>query len=561
MMKMLFLLLAGPVFACLIAARFAVAAEVTDALDTVRAIAKSHAIQLALHRIDMLRPADSAAPRWLEWQRLRMQLLAEAGVHEELLRRAAALPVQLDSAARLELYALAAQSAFALGRFAESRIHAGRALWAEGIDPVRVRLIRQLVIRSYVREGRADEAYRSMLRFQQDYRPLDRAVATLFVDALLDLGLVKEAVNWLGLLDERGATKLRLRLHTGLVSAADAIRQARAALVRDDDPRWWRIVRDGAMRQNNAATGIEAQERLLNHEAEVDVTGSVLWDSYAEFARQNANAYHLLSGDESSWLEFALRRRSEEPVVARAYMGYLARRSAVDAMRRRAQDELAAMLAASGLPRTALRVFGSWPGNASVLPVNARHVLGNLAEKLGDPGRALEYWNGAPAPIDVPLLSWDIRLSALAIRAGRADIAADAAVKLAGSKLLIEQQLQQQWLALARQLADHGQADAALTLFESVLTQIGTAQVRELLTDIAKIHESRNRPLQAADYHLRSALHAAVPDALAVESRIRAGLALARGGLRKDAREQFEWVLTHAKDPSQTAIARRELGR
>ena len=88
------------------------------------------------------------------------------------------------------------------------------------------------MIRSLVDDGQTDEAYRSMLRFQQDYRPLDAATATQFVDGLLDLKRVKEAVIWLGLLDERGATKLRLRLHTGLLSPADVATQARAGIAR-----------------------------------------------------------------------------------------------------------------------------------------------------------------------------------------------------------------------------------------------------------------------------------------------------------------------------------------
>jgi hypothetical protein len=46
----------------------------------------------------------------------------------------------------------------------------------------------------------------------------------------------------------------------------------------------------------------------------------------------------------------------------------------------------------------------------------------------------------------------------------------------------------------------------------------------------------------------------------AAEARLRAGLNLARGGLRDDARAQFEWLLKNARDPAQIAVARRELG-
>ncbi len=547
--------------ACLLAAEVAAAGNVVDGSDAVRELVRSGAIQLALRRIDALQPADSAAPGWVEWQRLRLQLLADSGGHEELLRRISAFPPQLSPALRTEFYLLAAQSALVLGRFAEARDHAGRALWADGIDQARVRAIRLLVIRSHVREGKADDAYRSMLRFQQDYRPLEKTTATFFVDGLLDLGLVKEAVNWLGLLDERSATKLRLRLHTGLIPPKEVMAQVRKLLAKDMDPQWWRVLLDAALRQQDSASVIEARERLLNHDEAADSTAPGLWESYIDFARRNANAYQLLSGDDQSWLDFALRRRSETPVVARAYLAYLARESAADAMRKRAQDELAAMFAASVLSRTALRIFSAWPGSASVLPVNARHVLGDLALKLGDHLRALDYLNGAPAPIDVSLLAWDVRLAALALRAGRGGIAADISMKLAAGKPQIGQPVLPEWIALARQLVDHGQPDAALALFEGALPQAGPAQMRELLSGIALAHESRSQPLLAADYHLRSASLATVADGAAAESRLRAGLALVRAGLREDARVQFEWLLKNSKNQAHIEAARRELGR
>jgi hypothetical protein len=71
--------------------------------------------------------------------------------------------------------------------------------------------------------------------------------------------------------------------------------------------------------------------------------------------------------------------------------------------------------------------------------------------------------------------------------------------------------------------------------------------------------ESGSQPLLAAEYHLRLALNAPQVDA-AAEARLRAGLNLARGGLRDDARAQFEWLLKNARDPAQIAVARRELG-
>ncbi|MGA0032456.1 MAG: hypothetical protein ACO3IW_10405 [Burkholderiales bacterium] len=545
--------------ASLLTVQPAVAADVPDGLEATRSLARSGALQLALQRVDMLQPADTAGPRWAEWQLLRLQLLAESGRHEELIRHAA-LPGKWTEPSRVELHALAAQSALALGRAAAARDHAARALWTDGIDAAHIRRMRLLVIRSYVQEGKADEAYRSMLRFQQDYRPLDAETATEFVHALLDLGLAGEAVNWLGLLDERGAAKLRLRLHTGLVKAPDAIAQARAALARSDEPQWWRIILDAAKRQPVVpALEIEARERLLNYKDQPAAAASVLWENYAGYARGNANLRQLLAGDEPNWLEFALQRRAAEPAVARAYLGFLVRHAQSEPVRRRAQEELAAAFEAAGLPSTALRLFAAWPGDAGRLTVSTRHILGGLAGKLDDPVRALDYWNGLPAPIDVPLLSWEVRLASLALRAGRTAMATDMARKLSDGRPAIPPSLLPEWLVLARQFSDHGLANGALVLYEAALPHAGT-QADFVLAGMAQVYESDNLPLLAADYYLRSALRAAAPDA-AAGARLRAGLALVRAGLRDDARAQFEWLLQHAKDPALLSVARRELGR
>ncbi|MBY0271126.1 MAG: hypothetical protein K2X06_14750 [Burkholderiales bacterium] len=590
------------VIALLLPAVFAAAyaAEGPAGLDITRSLAQAGAVQLALRRIDALQPQDAAAPppkgtssaTWAEWEKLRLQLLARLGRNDELLQRAGALPAAVPAGARAGLHVVAAQAALALGRPALARDYAGRALWTPGLDAAGLRELRLLVIRSYVRDAsaegtsfgappkgtsfgaRGDDAYRSMLRFEQDYRPLDAVTAGVFVDALLDLKLAREALAWLNLLEERGPAKLRLRLHTGVVTPQEAVTQARTALGRSEDPAWWRIVLEAADRQNNGALRITALEQLLETKTRAlaespDVEAAGLWQTYAEHARLAANTHHLLAGDDANWLEFALRRRAAEPAEARAYLAYLLRHAQDAKVRQNAQVQLAADFAAAKLPRTGLRLFGAWPADAGVLVAATRHTLGMLAETAGDPARALQYWQGLPVPDNMPAAVWRLRLSALALRAGRPDAAADIARALAAEQLVIPALQLPEWIALAQQLNDHGLHEAARALFERVLPHAGAAQARLVLSGIAQSHEGGGQPLQTADFYLRSALAASkeVPpgdapatDAAATKARLKAGFSLARAGLHEDAKAQFEWLLKNANDPAQIAVARRELG-
>lgn len=549
------------------------AAEAPDGIEATRSLAQAGAVRLALRRIDALQPQDAAVPGWVEWERLRLSLLSGIGRNEEVLQRTGVLPAQVPVAARAGLHAIAAHAALTLGRTAVARDHAGRALWIPGTSAAVVRDLRLLVIQSHARDKRADDAWRSMLRFEQDYRPLDSATATVFVDALLDLKMAREAVAWLNLLDERGPAKLRLRLHTGVVTPQDAITQARAALGRSEDPAWWRILLEAADRQNNGALRVTALEQLLEAKAALaespDTEAVRLWETYISHARAAANSHQLLAGDDASWLEFANRRRAVEPAEARAYLAYLVRYAHDPQVRQNAQVQLAADFAAAKLPRAGLRVFGAWPADAGALAPLTRQTLGALAETAGDPARALQYWQGLPAPDNMPATVWSLRLSALALRAGRADAAAAIVQPLAAERSVIPATQLPEWITLAQQFTDHGMHEAAQALYERVLPQADPVQSRRVLSGIARSHEARGQPLLAADFYLRSALlapkkvspdGAPATDAAATEARLLAGFSLARAGLHEDAKAQFEWLLKNASDPAQIAIARRELG-
>jgi hypothetical protein len=546
------------------AAAGAHAADAPGALAVVQELARSGATRLALQRLEVLQPPAAAPPagsaaanaHWRDWERLRLQLLSASGQSEALLRRAAQWR---GDTADGELHEMAARAALALGRGAAAREHAARALWPAGVAEPRLRELRLLVINSLLADRLADDAYRSMLRFQQDYRPLDAAAATLFVDGLLDLGRAADAVQWLGLLDERGAARLRLRLHAGVVPPAEAATQARAALNRSDDAAWWRILAEAAQRLPSPLLGIEAAETGLDRVRPDRAANAAdqLWQDYVAYARAAANGHQLLAGDEAGWFEFARRRLAAEPVLARAYLGLLAREAAADKIRRAAQAALVASLVESRQPRTALRLFSGWRGGPEALDGDARLALATLAENGGDHARALEYRRGLAALSGTPPAVWQLRLLATALRAGQYEAATAVARALAESGTAPAPL--EEWLAAVLQCADHGAFEASQLLAERVLPQADAAQARGILNALAEGFARASQPQFAADYFLRVAARAGDGEAAAA-ARLQAGLQLARAGLRDDARAQFDWVLKNARDPAQIALARRELG-
>ena len=292
--------------------------------------------------------------------------------------------------------------------------------------------------------------------------------------------------------------------------------------------------------------------------ADPDAAAVGLWDTYVNHARVAANSHQLLAGDDANWLEFALRRRAAEPAEARAYLAYLTRHAHDPKVQQNAQAQLAADFAAAKLSRTGLRMFGAWPADAGALTTATRYTLGALAETAVDHARALQYWQGLPAPEGMPAVVWSLRLSALALRAGRSDVAAGIAQSLTAGQSVIPAVQLPEWIALAQQFTDHGLYDAAQALLERTLPYVDAAQARRVLSAIARTHEARGQSLPAADFYLRSALRApkevplggapkevplggaSATDAAATEARLQAGFSLARAGLRDDAKAQFE---------------------
>jgi hypothetical protein len=280
---------------------------------------------------------------------LTLTLLALSGIASGL---ESALPAGQQQAALRQSLLSDMRSAIASGQPATARAHAARLLWQLDPTPEEARAARLVVIDSYLAEQQGETAFRAMLRFDQDYRPLDRATAGHFVGRLLDLGLPREAVNWLAALDDASPLKLRLRLHAGLVNPDAAIARARARAPKSGGADWWRVLADAAEKGGDGMLAVEAQEQLLD----AGEAAAELWQAYDREARAAANQHKLLAGDDAAWLELA-RRPAVRPARSRALLAYLSRHAADRETRLRAQVRHMHSLQQGGLERAAVQVY------------------------------------------------------------------------------------------------------------------------------------------------------------------------------------------------------------
>ena len=543
-------------------------AGAAPALDTARNLAASGAPRLALARVEQLQPNDPGAARWAEWEVLRLGLLVELGRNDEALKRAAALPANLPQPALRQCLLAAARAAVAAGQGATARTYAARLLWQLEPTADEARTARLLVIESYLAERQGDTAFRAMLRFDQEYRPLDRATVERFVGALLAVGMEKEAINWLAGLDDAGALKLQLRLRTGLIAPDAAVAQARAQIARGGAPEYWRVLADAAVKQGDGVLRVEALERLLH--AAVDDgpqrrqgQAAGLWQAYSLAAQAVANQNGMLAGDDNAWLDFAARRVGANPQQARALFAHLSRNGAARETRFSAQLQLVFSLFQTGLDHTALGLFGEEHAAPETLDPQARYLLGSMAESRNAPAPAVRFWQGLAAPPGVGPEEWQVRLAVMQWRADMPAAALDTMRALSKQAKSLPDPVAGRATALAHEMLAAGKPGPAEELYTALLPRAGRGHAREILFALGGIAESSARYALAADYFLRAALtdESRATDALALQARLAAALALARAGYRDDARAQFQWLLKNSKDPAQIETARRELSR
>jgi len=548
----------------------AAAAQLPGELDLARKFSATGAVQLALDTIERHQPAETTAREWAEWEALRCQVLATLQRDPDLLRRVAALPQLPPAPAAGACLNAAARAAFRLGDHAGARRHAARVLWQSAPPPERTQELRLLVIDSYVGQRQPEAAFRAMLRFQQDYSPLSPAVAARFVGALLDLGRTQDAVNWLARLDSTGPEALRLRWSSGLLAAAPALQAARAALAKSPAARgYWRVLYELGAERGEALLQVESLELALQQGDSVVIPAehplsapAILWRHYLAAARNLGNQHQLLVGDDAAWREFA-NRRGNEPLAARAFFAYLTESGQSPETRAQAELQFVLALQNARLERVALTLFDHRNADVDTADLRVRHVLGTLAEQLGEPATALRWWHGLPPPPNVSAGDWILRVVRVAFNAGAYNVAADLLKQglantgplMAGMFKAID--------ALALEAVGAGRAEVAQVLLEIVLPHAEGLELRTAYFSLGQVHAARGQAATAALNFMRSALvaPAAVIDSQLLQARLQAGINFARARYHRDARAQFEWLLVHSRDAAQLEIARRELTR
>lgn len=539
------------------------AAEDGDVLAGVRRLAVEGAPELALSRAELLQPPTPDLGRWADWESLRIELLERLDRSRDLVKRASALPEQAPADLARRVLLAGASAGLRIGEPVQARSLLARVLWRTGLPADGRRHPRMMVIESYLKEKRPAEAYRAMLRFQQDYQPLAKAEGEQFAIGLMALGAYRDAATWLAYLDGGSSGRLLIQIETGLVAPDDAMAKARAALKKAPSADGWRVLWRAAEKKGDAGVQLEAMEHLLNYSApDPMVNAAALRGKYEAFADEIANREQLLRGEDSAWLDLAATLLSSSPPAARSVLAVLAIRGRSPSTREAAMDQWLKSMERQKLGLAAARyaIQLSEVPMASLSPAT-RRTLGEFAQAAGEAGLATDYWRGLPAPEGVSAETWQLRVAAAAVEGGRFDDADGALLTLVPGEGSLGHEAAQALLGLARSAWSRKHGKLAETWLAAIVQRGSGTSKREALLYLGQIGEERGDHRLAAEHYLQAAvaMDQKVPDLVSIHARWRAARNLALAGYRKDALSQFGLVQKYLKDRTSQDLIRLDM--
>lgn len=358
-------------------------AQGADSLSLAQQLYQNGAPRLALARVLRDQPPVPDAPGWLEWESLRLTLLSQLGQPGELLQRVKLVPANAPKDFLQKAYGHGGWAHLERGEGTAARSYFARLLWRFPLSAADHQWARRLVIRSYLVEHKPDEAYRAMLRYQQDFAPLPKDVAAEFAQGLLDAGRASEAMTWLAEIDPGSPTALSLHMRVGLITPEAAIEQATLALkAQPGSVVYASIVADAAELSKNDRLYMETLERLLNAEESPAMSRmDALWRGYVAQGEAAGNRAQLLQGDDASWLAMGAGLANADPLESRAVHAYLIARAASQESRDLARTRLFAGLVAGKLETAAVRLFVAAPWAGEKASFDA---LGRLIQRAGE---------------------------------------------------------------------------------------------------------------------------------------------------------------------------------
>jgi Arc/MetJ family transcription regulator len=551
-----------------------------EQLETLKHISAAGAPFLTLKMLDQAQPGvDQNLYEWILWEQERYRILSEWAQWNDLLVRIESQPADLPEQFRQQASSYRIRAYMELGQNSTARKLLREQLWRTEADhSSEYRQWRQLIVQTYLNEGRNDDARIAMLRLQQDFDIDDRDWIMLRARVLMQVARYDEVVSLLARrLDwESLVVRLLAEYRKGLHSAQILwdLAQKRIEFIKDDDRQlagYWTVAAIAARDLNpvnevlalEARLGLDVQDSIRLDE----LNAGDLWEAYLKYARLVGNRAELLLGDDNSWLQLADNGVKVTPVKSRSLYALLLRES---------RDETIKTKAANGFLRTLdlessaqqvlleqLFGLGQHFENAAQIPVQIRFQLVDLALKKGQIENATRLMSGLDRiPEGSEPLDWLLRRARVLLLGGEVAQGNEVLDQLIDSYKEPSEEDTDRILQVLFDLQTIKANDHAIRHFRKLLTlPISARQRREILFWMADSFKGLDEYERAALLYLQSAMFTG-PDSMdpwAQTARFNAAEALQRAGLVDDARRIYNALLKVTKEPARRSLLRHNI--
>lgn len=290
-----------------------------DRLEQIAEFAAVGASRFALHLLDRYQPVVETSPDlWIHWERERTLIYIDTNEWRALLGRVSQRPQGLPSDFLRWQDTRVARAWLELGEIDKARNLLLALIWntppSERSDHFAP--WRELIIRTYLAEGRYGDAHVAWLRHHLDYAQSAPASHALSAEVLLRVGQIAAAADYLES-PQTGRERLLAAIiesELGRLSATQMWQRVETILALGRfDPTLaleaWIALKSVAVRDKQLTLGCRVLERALTlfHQRpltaeDAGITGDALWECYEMVAHQTANANQLLVGRFEDWL-------------------------------------------------------------------------------------------------------------------------------------------------------------------------------------------------------------------------------------------------------------------
>ena len=526
--------------------------------------------ELSIRLINDYQSEESVdSENWFLWEKKRLQLMAQLNQWQMIAQRIANYEATVLATHKVWLTLFRTSALLKISQPLSVRDDLRQLLWSdEEMTPEQIEKARRLIISSYLAEGKAQDAQRAMLRYQQDYGLTGEQWRLLQARVLMATGRYQQAERLLA--NEQSAKlqafKTLTQLRSGDVSASHVLTTALNSLKAEpvnnkqtDDDQYrrqnWMLAYIAAGILKKPETEITSLEKILVTgiaDAEYDlinVTADTLWQSYIQYASAVGNQRHLLIGDDNAWFETAINNIEKKPVQSRALFAMLGIKAGTEHQRTVSLEQLATRL--KKMEKASLliqQVFFESTNFKSMqkIPVMVRYQMLDNALSRGKIKQAAQLFKFLPEPPEgKKKLAWDMRRARVLVYGGQYRQAQQAL-----EKILQRETLNTEWQnRLMQVLFDLQKVDqhaVAIELFKLVETKTNDVNLhRELKFWMAESYQSLKKYERAAHLYLISAniiaeKHA---DPWAQTARYRSAENMMQAGLINDARDLYQQLL------------------